>query len=295
MPPVQGQKRPRLEEEVEMEPKVEEPKIIKEKSWITISKYGNLTTSICKKKEAIRKLNQHITAETIPKSLEWNPKVFVSTPYQGDMTDTVRNAAISAQKMIIEKLIQIRGEELDQLEEARSELLQDWENETRLTLTQLQTEGIWSGDLNTVITNVKKELSTKLDEKRTKVELIEFTRRKKKEDSIQKAQEKKQQRAIDKTLTSPEINDLQQKYEKLVKEVETLKGKVSPKPVPEKEASTGGGKKASNKPKSQKEKKSKQPNPNPGKGQGNRKPHSRSKPSTNQSESRQKNSRPKRG
>ncbi len=294
MPPVQGQKRPRLEE-VTMDTKQDDLKIIKEKSWITITKYGNITTAICKKKEAIRKLMQHITAESTPKSLTWNPKIFVSAPYQGDMTDTVRRAAIYAQKMILEKLIQIRKEELVQLEEARTELLQTWENESRLTLTQLQTEGIWSGDLTDIITNLKKELSEKLDEKRTKVELIEFTKRKKKEESMKRAEEKKQEEAINQTLTNPEISDLRKMCEKLTKEIENLKGKVSPKPDQETEASTGGGKKASTKPKAQKKKKSNQRNPKHGKDQGNRKRHSRSKPSTNQSGSKQKNSRPKQG
>lgn len=297
MPPTQGQKRPRMEEQ-EQEPKMDEPKIIKEKAWMTLNKYGNITTTICKKKESILKLSQHITAETAPKSLQWKPNVFVSAPFQGEMTDTVCKAACLAQKMILEKLIEIRRDELDQLEESRKQLLKTWEDETRLTLSQLQSEEIWSGDLNALVTKLKDELSTKLDERQHKVELIEFAKRKKKEESAQKSEERKQQEAIDKTLTSPEISELRKICEKLTKEIETLKGKAKPKPEQEKKATTGGGKNASRNKKSfQNKKKANQAKEqeNNGRDHGNKKPPSRSKRTTNQSASKQKNSRKKRG
>ena len=303
MPPEQGQKRIRIDNEDEGEAIVEIPKIIKDSIWNTVNKYGNLTTNICKKKEAIKKLKQHLIAETVPKSLKWTPKIFVGAKYQGEINFMVDQAIANCHRTILEKLVQIREDELEQLKEARDDLKNKWEEEARLILSQLKEEGIFFGDINEVVQNSRTKLITDLAAKERNVEMAEFSKRKRKEEAFQIIQEKRQQDAINTELKNPEIENLRKDISTLAKEISELKKKGNAKPVTHGTKNTGGGKRKN--PNTPKNTPRTQNKTNQGKGknqgkkqkekdQGNRKHPSHSKRSTNRSGSKQKQSRQKR-
>lgn len=118
------------------------PKWIQKLNSKTIQSTTNITKAMAKKRNAIKKLDEHVSNKTCPSSLRVNVRVMVTEPHQGMMDNVVKNAATQFQEAVLRELVNVRKNELKSLEEDRDNVMQEWQREFETTVDQMNAEGL---------------------------------------------------------------------------------------------------------------------------------------------------------
>lgn len=287
-------KRPRTEgpsSDTIANPEADEPT----PTWITttinqtVREMGNLQTNICKKLDAIEKLEQHTLKDTFPPSMSIKMKVMVSDDHQERMNADVSEAVKTCQDTILKTLLEIRNKELQSLSKEMETLESKWKETMMTTATQMKEDNIL--DFASVATYVAKfhsQLKSKADERTQSIRMKHFLEKKKKLEQENKRETEKAQQAMDVTLANPEnpgMNDVLKKLINLEKKIGSLQKNPKGKPANPKAAQSpkSGEKDAPKKGKKGKD----------GHGKGKPKAKKGAKPSTGPSGSKKKPSQKK--
>jgi len=274
-------------------------------TWL--QEIGNLQRSIINKENAIARLEEHLSENTVPASLKINVVVKVTEERQENMDNIMRAAKETFHTTILHALKDIRSEELKKLKEDAAAKVNQWRQEMHTTIVQMQQEKIIDDSeqpvaLAIVYFDSFKKLRTE-QEKRFRT--ADFHNRKKalkrKEEKLQKQQEQ----ALHTTLTDPAIDTLQKQVTNLTAQVKKLKNQTAMSDG-RRNNFTGSGQSKKTQGKNQTQTSAKKGRTKKiilhkennselgsGSGSGNRKHPSRSKHTTGQSGSNQKGSRPK--
>lgn len=193
--------------------------------WITkidsaaIQKIGNIQMSICKKNEAIRKLEQHRDNETAPNSLKITINVTVSKEKQTQMDEILKQATVTFQKTIIESLIQVRLDERKELEDDQKKIVNQRNEVINLTCTQLSSEGIETRPSIVSIAGTKFQNLTESAIRVAKEK--DFHRRKALIEKKEKQKAAREEARIEEELRDPVVQNLEKKILNLEKIMKT--------------------------------------------------------------------------
>lgn len=268
------------------------PQWVKKTIDKTVRDVGNVQTSICKKREGIQKLEQHVLQDSVPKSMQIKMAIMVTDVHQKKMEEVIQAATKTCQDTVLKALIEIRQAELKNLENDLKSIENKWKEEMSTTLLQMKEDNLLdTTDVVTLANSYHDELKSQANAKVNAVRMKDFLARKQRLEKDNERQQGQANKAMETTLKDPETDKLQKRIKALEKKMGTMAKKAEGKPVqhPKTVQSPKPGTKKTP------AAKTKKGNPSKGRGEsgkGNKNPKN-SKPSTNQSAQKKKTSRKK--
>lgn len=243
------------------------PKWIDTMNKKTTQTIANITKSVCKKKAAIKKLEEHVAKQTCPPSLRVNVRVMVSEPQQEKMDAILKTASEEFQDKVLRQLMEARKEELKILINDRNEALEEWKLKFSTTVNQMDAECLLTEDKNVYLKRHCDKFDLSLKECIRKIQTSFFLQQKEEMDRRAEVREAEAEKEMDETLQDANMKTIMEKLNKLERQVAGSKkgqGK-STKPA----AKVGGANKQRNaqsskkpKPKTPKKIGNERPNPN---------------------------------
>ena len=137
----------------EMEIDDDQDSILEVPDWVqricqkSIDERKNNIRLIIQRENALKKLNEHMTKGTTPRSIIPTVKLHVSETYQQEVNSFMENIHKEYTKTIMEKLIEIRGKEVHDAQKMKRETFTKLRSELTTTMDQLRQRNGYDGNI----------------------------------------------------------------------------------------------------------------------------------------------------